>query len=174
MKFNALLTDLQRKTNRLDDEINRHRDESKRYQEESEEFENNREKLTRKYEKLNRTLQTHEAELLAGKKMIEFVSAFKTSRCKNKNEALMAEVLDYFKAQKTKKDAKKKSQKPKRKLSQKQVQSYQQGRIIVGSEVKIIATKQLATVDEIKGKNTVLSVGNNRIKVALNQVMWVK
>ncbi len=174
LNFNALLTDLQRKTNRLDDEIKRHRDESKRYQEESEEFETHRSKLTRKYEKLNKTLQTQEAELLAGKKMLEFVSAFKTSRGKKKNEALMVEVLEYFKSQKTKKDAKKKAKNPKRKLSQKQVQSYQQERIVVGSQVKIIATKQLATVDEIKGKNTVLSVGNNRVKVALHQLIWVK
>ena len=174
LKFNELLADLQRKTNRLEQEIQRNKKESKYHSNKAEEIDAHRSKLTQKYEKINRTMQVKEAELLAGKKMLEFLSKFKTSRGKKNNEELMKEVLEYFKAQKTKKEAKKKANKPKRKLSQKQVKSYQQEKIVVGSQVKIIATRQLATVEEIKGNNTVLSVGNNRIKVGLKQLIWVK
>ena len=174
LKFNELLADLQRKTNRLEQEIQRNKKESKYHSNKAEEIDAHRSKLTEKYEKINRTMQVQEAELLAGKKMLEFLSKFKTSRGKKNNEELMKEVLEYFKAQKTKKEAKKKANKPKRKLSQKQVKSYQQEKIVVGSQVKIIATRQLATVEEIKGNNTVLSVGNNRIKVGLKQLIWVK
>jgi len=174
LKFNELLADLQRKTNRLEQEIQRNKKESKYHSNKAEEIEAHRSKLTQKYEKINRTMQVQEAELLAGKKMLEFLSKFKTSRGKKNNEELMKEVLEYFKAQKTKKEAKKKANKPKRKLSQKQVKSYQQEKIVVGSQVKIIATRQLATVEEIKGNNTVLSVGNNRIKVGLKQLIWIK
>ena len=174
LKFNELLADLQRKTNRLEQEIQRNKKESKYHSNKAEEIEAHRSKLTQKYEKINRTMQLQEAELLAGKKMLEFLSKFKTSRGKKHNEDLMKEVLEYFKAQKTKKEAKKKANKPKRKLSQKQVKSYQQEKIVVGSQVKIIATRQLATVEEIKGNNTVLSVGNNRIKVGLKQLIWIK
>ena len=174
LKFNELLADLQRKTNRLEQEIQRNKKESKYHSNKAEEIDAHRSKLTQKYEKINRTMQVQEAELLAGKKMLEFLSKFKTSRGKKNNEELMKEVLEYFKAQKTKKEAKKKANKPKRKLSQKQVKSYQQEKIVVGSQVKIIATRQLATVEEIKGNNTVLSVGNNRIKVGLKQLIWVK
>ena len=174
LKFNELLADLQRKTNRLEQEIQRNKKESKYHSNKAEEIDAHRSKLTQKYEKLNRTMQVKEAELLAGKKMLEFLSKFKTSRGKKNNEDLMKEVLEYFKAQKTKKEAKKKANKPKRKLSQKQVKSYQQEKIVVGSQVKIIATRQLATVEEIKGNNTVLSVGNNRIKVGLKQLIWIK
>ena len=174
LKFNELLADLQRKTNRLEQEIQRNKKESKYHSNKAEEIDAHRSKLTQKYEKINRTMQVQEAELLAGKKMLEFLSKFKTSRGKKHNEDLMKEVLEYFKAQKTKKEAKKKANKPKRKLSQKQVKSYQQEKIVVGSQVKIIATRQLATVEEIKGNNTVLSVGNNRIKVGLKQLIWIK
>ena len=174
LKFNELLADLQRKTNRLEQEIQRNKKESKYHSNKAEEIDAHRSKLTQKYEKINRTMQVKEAELLAGKKMLEFLSKFKTSRGKKNNEELMKEVLEYFKAQKTKKEAKKKANKPKRKLSQKQVKSYQQEKIVVGSQVKIIATRQLATVEEIKGNNTVLSVGNNRIKVGLKQLIWIK
>ena len=174
LKFNELLADLQRKTNRLEQEIQRNKKESKYHYNKAQEIDAHRSKLTQKYEKINRTMQVQEAELLAGKKMLEFLSKFKTSRGKKNNEELMKEVLEYFKAQKTKKEAKKKANKPKRKLSQKQVKSYQQEKIMVGSQVKIIATRQLATVEEIKGNNTVLSVGNNRIKVGLKQLIWVK
>ena len=174
LKFNELLADLQRKTNRLEQEIQRNKKESKYHRNKAEEIDAHRSKLTQKYEKINRTMQVQEAELLAGKKMLEFLSKFKTSRGKKNNEELMKEVLEYFKAQKTKKEAKKRANKPKRKLSQKQVKSYQQEKIVVGSQVKIIATRQLATVEEIKGNNTVLSVGNNRIKVGLKQLIWIK
>ena len=174
LKFNELLADLQRKTNRLEQEIQRNKKESKYHNNKAQEIDAHRSKLTQKYEKINRTMQVQEAELLAGKKMLEFLSKFKTSRGKKNNEDLMKEVLEYFKAQKTKKEAKKKANRPKRKLSQKQVKSYQQEKIVVGSQVKIIATRQLATVEEIKGNNTVLSVGNNRIKVGLKQLIWVK
>ena len=174
LKFNELLADLQRKTNRLEQEIQRNKKESKYHNNKAQEIDAHHSKLTQKYEKINRTIQVQEAELLAGKKMLEFLSKFKTSRGKKNNEELMKEVLEYFKAQKTKKEAKKKANKPKRKLSQKQVKSYQQEKIVVGSQVKIIATRQLATVEEIKGNNTVLSVGNNRIKVGLKQLIWVK
>lgn len=174
LKFNELLADLQRKTNRLEQEIQRNKKESKYHNNKAQEIDAHRSKLSQKYEKINRTMQAQEAELLAGKKMLEFLSKFKTSRGKKNNEELMKEVLEYFKAQKTKKEAKKKANKPKRKLSQKQVKSYQQEKIVVGSQVKIIATRQLATVEEIKGNNTVLSVGNNRIKVGLKQLIWVK
>ena len=174
LKFNELLADLQRKTNRLEQEIQRNKKESTYHNNKAQEIDAHRSKLSQKYEKINRTMQVQEAELLAGKKMLEFLSKFKTSRGKKNNEELMKEVLEYFKAQKTKKEAKKKANKPKRKLSQKQVKSYQQEKIVVGSQVKIIATRQLATVEEIKGNNTVLSVGNNRIKVGLKQLIWIK
>ena len=105
--------------------------------------------------------------------MLEFISQYKTGKGKKSNEEISDEIISYLKEQKTKTEAKKKAKKPKRKLSKKQVISYRQDKIIVGSKVKIISTKQLASVDEIKGNQTTLIIGNTRIKVALDQLIWV-
>ena len=173
LKLNDLLSDLQKKTNTLEQEILKHREESSVFNEKSERIDSSKEKLRLKYEKVNKTIQLQEKQLAAGKKMLEFIELFKNSKGKKVNEELSQQVMQFIKAQKTKDDVKKKTNKPKRKLSKKQVESYQQERIIIGSKVKIIATKQIAIVEELKGKDTTLSIGNTRIKVALDKLIWV-
>ena len=59
-----------------------------------------------------------EAELLAGK---DARISIEIQASEEKQRGLDEKVLEYFKTQKTKKEAKKKANKPKRKLSQKQV-----------------------------------------------------
>ena len=173
LKLNDLLSDLQKKTSKLELEILKHREESSVFNQKSERIDSSKEKLRLKYEKVNKTIQMQDKQLAAGKKMLEFIELFKNSKGKKVNEELTKQVMQFIKAQKTKDDVKKKTNKPKRKLSKKQVESYQQERIIIGSKVKIIATKQIAIVEELKGKDTTLSIGNTRIKVALDKLIWV-
>ena len=90
------------------------------------------------------------------------------------NEEISEKIIAYLKEQKTKSEAKKKAKKPKRKLSKKQVISYRQDKIIVGSKVKIISTKQLASVDEIKGSQTTLIIGNTRITKINLFIYWIR
>jgi len=173
LRFNELLSDLQGKTNLLEKQIKEYKKEADEYKEKADQIESYKEKLQTKYDKLNQSSQVHDSQLLAGKKMLEFISQYKTAQGKKINEEISQKIINYLKEQKTKTEAKKKANKPKRKLSKKQVISYQQEKIIVGSKVKIISTKQLASVDEIKGKQTTLVIGNTRIKVALDQLIWV-
>jgi len=173
LRFNELLSDLQGKTNLLEKQIKEHKKEADEYREKAEHIENYKEKLQSKYDKLNQSNQAHDTQLLAGKKMLEFISQYKTGKGKKINEEISEKIIAYLKEQKTKTEAKKKAKKPKRKLSKKQVISYRQDKIIVGSKVKIISTKQQATVDEIKGSQTTLIIGNTRIKVALDQLIYV-
>ena len=173
LKLNELLSDLQRKTNTLDKEIEINKEEAAQYQERSITTLQSKEKLSHKFEKVNQTIQLHELQLSAGKKMLEFIEEFKNSKNQKVNQDLGAKVMTYLKEQKTKKEVKTKSHKSKKKLSKKQVASYQQEKICLGSQVKIIATKQIAIVEELKGKQTTLSIGNTRIKVALDKLIWV-
>jgi DNA mismatch repair protein MutS2 len=173
LRFNELLSDLQGKTNLLEKQIKEHKKEAEEYRDKAEHIENYKEKLQSKYDKLNQSNQVHDTQLLAGKKMLEFISQYKTGKGKKINEEISEKIIAYLKEQKTKTEAKKKAKKPKRKLSKKQVMSYRQDKIIVGSKVKIISTKQQATVDEIKGSQTTLIIGNTRIKVALDQLIYV-
>lgn len=173
LKLNELLSDLQKKTNTLDKEIQSNKEEATHYKERSSDTLKTKEKLGYKFEKVNQTIQLHELQLSAGKKMLEFIEEFKNVKNKKVNLELIDQVMAYLKEQKTKKEVKKKNNKPKKKLSKKQVESYQQEKIDLGSQVKIIATKQIAIVEEIKGNQTTLSIGNSRIKVALDKLVWV-
>ena len=173
LELNELLSDLQKKTNTLDKEIQSNKEEATEYRERSITAQKTNEKLSYKFEKVNQTIQLHELQLSAGKKMLEFIEEFKNVKNKKVNLELIDHVMAYLKEQKTKKEVKKKNNKPKKKLSKKQVESYQQEKIDLGSQVKIIATKQIAIVEEIKGNQTTLSIGNSRIKVALDKLVWV-
>ena len=173
LKLNELLSDLQKKTNTLDKEILSNKEEAKHYKERSNDTLKIKEKLSYKFEKVNQTIQIHELQLSAGKKMLEFIDGFKNVKNKKVNLELIDQVMTYLKEQKTKKEVKKKIDKPKKKLSKKQAETYQQEKINLGSQVKIIATKQIAMVEDIKGNQTTLSIGNTRIKVALEKLVWV-
>ena len=173
LKLNELLSDLQKKTNTLDKEILSNKEEAAHYKERSNDTLKTKEKLSYKFDKVNQTIQLHELQLSAGKKMLEFIDGFKNAKNKKVNLELIDQVMAYLKEQKTKKEVKNKIDKPKKKLSKKQVETYQQEKIDLGSQVKIIATKQIAIVEEIKGNQTTLSIGNTRIKVALDKLVWV-
>ncbi|MDG1350714.1 MAG: DNA mismatch repair protein MutS [Crocinitomicaceae bacterium] len=173
LKLNDLLSDLQKKTNKLDQEIRINHEQSTSYSEKSTHIDQSKEKLRLKFEKVNQTIQTQEKQLAAGKKMLEFIEAYKNTKGKKTNDELTLQVMQFLKAQKTKNDVKKKTSKPSRQLSKKQIANYQQERIAIGSKVKIIATRQIAIVEAMKGKNTTLSIGNTRIKVALDKLIWV-
>ena len=173
LKLNELLSDLQRKNNDLDSAIKSNQIESREYKEKAEKASSTREKLKNKFDKVNQTVQLHETQLAAGKKMLEFIALYKNARGKNKNKELQDQVMLFLKQQKTKNEVNKKSKKPKRKLSKKQVESYRQDNIEIGSKVKIISTKQAAIVEEMNGNQVVLSMGNIRIKVDLAKLIWV-
>ena len=173
LKLNELLSDLHRKNNALDSAIKSNQIESEEYKAMAEKASITTEKLKHKFDKVNQTIQLHETQLAAGKKMLEFIAQYKNTRSKNKNKELQDAVMLFLKQQKTKNEVKKKSKKPKRKLSKKQVESYRQENIKVGSKVKIISTKQAAVVEEMNGKQVVLSMGNIRIKVDLAKLIWV-
>ena len=51
---------------------------------------------------------------------------------------------------------------------------YQRDKIVVGSTVKMIETKQAGTVEEIKGHLLTVVFGFMRLKVEREKLMWVK
>ncbi|MFT7343661.1 MAG: DNA mismatch repair protein MutS2 [Lentimonas sp.] len=117
--------------------------------------------------------------LNAGKKLLSFIDKFNTkSRKKNINEPLINEVIKYIKVEKSKTEAliekaKTAPSKKKKVLTQKQVDNHQVHKIVVGSKVKLIATKQSGTVETIEGEQITVLFGFMRMKVALNKLTWV-
>jgi DNA mismatch repair protein MutS2 len=53
------------------------------------------------------------------------------------------------------------------------VDTYQRDKIVVGSTVKIIETRQNGTVEEIKGHLLTVAFGFMRLKIEREKLMWV-
>lgn len=122
----------------------------------------------------------------AGEKMLQFVEKYQLkSTQKKRNQELIDELVKYLHSEKSKIEAvrmkteiaKKNQQKPqakKRKTISKQEDNKQLSKIKLGSIVKLIETKQSGTIEELKGSNAVVSIGNMRVKVALEKLMWIR
>ena len=121
-----------------------------------------------------------------GKKLQQFIDQYKTkSKKKNANAALIDEVKKYIAVEKSKieevkneeilkkkrqaeikRNKKKKAQKPKK-------DQFNQGKIKVGSTVKLISTKQKGVVEETDGHDVTVMFGFMRMKVAKEKLIWV-
>jgi DNA mismatch repair protein MutS2 len=129
-------------------------------------------------EKNNKFLQN-------GKKLSAFIEKFVTrSRKKDANQPLFEEIRKYLAVEKSKlEDADRKEKlikasqttKPKKKKIQKpESDPYQRHRIVVGSIVKLISTKQSGTVESIEGENLTVTFGFVRMKVERDKLTWVQ
>jgi len=170
LKLSELLSDLQRKNNDLDSAIKTKKLETKEYKAKAEKANSTQEKFKRKFEKVNHTIQLHQTQITAGKKMLEFIDKFKNS--KEGNKKLFNEFIFFLKQQK-KNELRKKSNITKSNMSKKLEQTHHRERIKIGSKVKIISTKQTAIVDKINGHQIILNMDNIRIKVDLDKLIWI-
>jgi DNA mismatch repair protein MutS2 len=119
--------------------------------------------------------------------MKQFIDRYQTrARRKDANNPLIEDVRKYLMVEKSKiEEAKKKEElmkaagipvkKPKKKKNAPPEQDpYQRDKIVVGSTVKMIETKQSGTVEEIKGHLLTVVFGFMRLKVEREKLMWVK
>jgi DNA mismatch repair protein MutS2 len=122
--------------------------------------------------------------LNTGKKMKAFIDRYQTTtRKKDANKPLLEEVRKYLMVEKAKIDeAKRKVElmkpvaaKPVRKNAKKAavIDTCQRDKIIVGSTVKMIETRQSGTVEEIKGHLLTVTFGFMRLKVEREKLMWI-
>ena len=120
----------------------------------------------------------------AGKKLLSYVSKYNLNTKKKViNNNLLEEIRKYLAVEKTKvtsvqeKGKLKKinnSKNSKQKTNSiKTNDSHGRDKIKFDSRVKLIATKQIGTVEEIKGENVVVSFGFARMKVKLNKLAFV-
>lgn len=125
--------------------------------------------------------------LNSGKKMKQFIDRYQTkSRKKDSNNPLLEDVRKYLLVEKSKiEEAKHKDELVKQagipvKKAKKQKPGvpekdpYQRDKIVLGSTVKMIETKQSGTVEEIKGHLLTVVFGFMRLKVEREKLMWVK
>lgn len=118
-----------------------------------------------------------------GKKMQGFIDGYITnSRKKTVNDKLISEIKKFLAVEKSKIESIKQEEKQRKaqRQNKQQVKKYtpkkdefNRDKIKVGSRVKIIATKQVGTVEEIDKKTATVTFGFARIKVDLSRLSWV-
>lgn len=131
------------------------------------------------------TIEKNNKFLILGKKLQSFIDKYNSnSRKKGINDPLLSDMRKYVAmekgkiesvkhAEKVKKEAQKaKGIKPKAVAPEKD--EYQRHKIVVGSTVKLIATKQAGTVEEISGDAMTVTFGFLRMKVEREKLIWVK
>jgi len=136
-----------------------------------------------KLQTLQENAEKNNKYLNAGKKMIAFVDLFKTNtRKKGANQPLMDDVLKYLKVEKSKKEDKRKvlvaelqknSIKKVKKITPEKDQ-HERHKIVEGSKVRLISTRQAGTVESLSGENVVVLFGFMRMKVELEKLSFVQ
>lgn len=183
IKMDKLLSELQREKNYLS-KLNQEHIEAQEIAEDARiHFEESKATYEDKLKRLKESSTSNEKLLQLGKKMASYIKDYKaSSRKKSINEPLFADIRKFIAMEKSKileEDRLKKEkakQKPvnKKKRIKPQSDQYQRAKIKVGSNVKLIATKQSGVVEEISGENVIVTFGFARMKVKRDKLMWLK
>ncbi|MDG1147154.1 MAG: DNA mismatch repair protein MutS, partial [Crocinitomicaceae bacterium] len=148
------------------------------------EYEQKRDHYDAKLKSFRSSSESNQRFIQAGKKLVSFIEKYNTAtRKKSINNDLLEEVRKYLAVEKSKTETAKQLQKKeqlakqgkgKRKKSAKQTPDiHQKEKIVVGSRVKLITTKQIGTVEEMKGENIVVSFGFARMKVDKSKLSFI-
>lgn len=181
VKMDRLLNELQKEKTYLS-KLNKDHIEAQEIAEESRlNYEELKLKLDDKLSQLKNRAEETNKLISLGEKLKSFVNRYKTKgKGKNVNAELMAEIKKYIaieksKIEEVKKETRLKTQSKKKKdQPKKQRDQFHQAKIKIGSTVKLIATKQKGVVEEIENDDVTVTFGFMRMKVKLNNLMWVK
>ena len=186
VKMDQLLSDLHREKMYLERLNKEHIDAQETAERARLEYIEKKERFEDRLKNQQNTLEQNNVYLNAGKKMKAFIDRYQTkTRKKDANNPLLEDVRKYLMIEKAKiEEAKRKVElmKPvtisktakKKKNIKPEEDPYQRDKIVVGSTVKMIETKQAGTVEEIKGALLTVVFGFMRLKVEREKLMWVK
>lgn len=185
VKMDSLLSELQKEKTYLERLNKEHIEAQQIALRTKEEYLEKKKRLDEKIKNQQEVGERNNKYLNAGKKMLSYIDRFQTqTRKKDINQPLLQEINKYLMLEKSKiEDVKKaeklkaeiNSKKPKKKKIQKpDLDPYQRHKIVVGSTVKLISTKQSGTVEEIDGDQMTVIFGFLRMKVEREKLTWIK
>ncbi len=182
VKMDRLLNELQKEKNYLK-RLNKEHIEaqdiaSKAY----EEYESKKALYEQKLQQYRDSAGANQKLIQHGKKLASYIDRYNiNTRKKSINDNLIEEIRKYVAVEKSKIESLKKKAKQqkkpvvKKKTKQRKVKDdFQRDKIKAGSRVKLISTKQIGTVEEMKGNSVTVSFGFARMKVDLDKLMWVQ
>jgi len=185
VKMDRLLNELQKEKNYFDRLNQEHRDAQEKADEVRTYFLEKKKHLEKRLLVQQELTDKNNKWLIFGKKMQGFIDRYQTAnKKKDANKPLLEDVRAYIALEKGKtEESKRKDQikaaitnpKPaKKKKIVVEKDDYQQAKIVVGSTVKLISTKQAGTVDEIAGNMISVTFGFLRMKVEREKLMWIQ
>jgi len=184
VKMDQLLHELQREKTYLEKLNKEHIDAQAAANKAREDFLERKARFEEKLRSQQEFIEKNNKFLQNGKKLSAFIDKFVTrSRKKDVNQPLFEEIRKYLTVEKSKlEDADRKeklmkaaqSPKPKKQKVQKpEMDPYQRHKIMVGSSVKLISTKQSGTVESIDGEILTVTFGFLRMKVEREKLMCI-
>jgi len=179
VQMDQLLHELQKEKSYLSRLTKEHVLAQKTTEEHRQFYEETKSKYEKKLESLKDKAEETNKLVSLGTKLQQYIDDYKVrSKKKNVNDELLQDLKKYIAMEKSKleelkQEVRLKKQSNKKKYPEKELDQYQQSKIKVGSKVKLIATKQIGEVEEIKGKDVTVLLGFARMKVKLTQLIWV-
>lgn len=186
VSMDKLLSELQREKTYLERLNKEHIEAQEIAQKAKNEFLDKKAKFEEKLKIQQETIEINNKFITSGKKLKQFIDRYQTkSRKKDINKPLIDELTKYIavekakieegiKIEKLKTEANLKKPTPKKQKQIIERDEYQRSKIVVGSTVKLIATKQSGTVEEINNEMITVIFGFMRMKVEREKLMWVK
>lgn len=185
VKMDRLLNELQKEKNYFDRLNQEHRDAQEKADEVRSYFLEKKKHLEKRLLAQQELTDKNNKWLIFGKKMQGFIDRYQTTaKKKDANKALLEDIRSYVALEKGKtEESKRKDQikaaisnpKPaKKKKVVVEKDDYQQAKIVLGSTVKLISTKQAGTVEEVNGNLMTVTFGFLRMKVEREKLMWVQ
>jgi DNA mismatch repair protein MutS2 len=180
VEMDELLHELQKEKSYLNRLTKEHIDAQETAEEHRLFYESTRDKYEEKLDALKHQAEIDNKHISLGKKLQQFIDAYKfRSKKKSSNMDLLEEVKKYIAKEKAKLETVKKEEVLKKQAKKqkndptKQQNEYKQSKIKKGSTVKLISTKQKGEVAEIEGKDITVMFGFARMKVKINQLIWI-
>jgi DNA mismatch repair protein MutS2 len=184
VKMDKLLNELQKEKNYLTRLNKEHIDAQDTASRAFEEYEAKRELYEGKLKNMRENADVNQKLIQHGKKLAQFIDKYNiNTKKKSINDKLLEEIRKYVAVEKSKIEATKqkeklrKAQPASKKKSQKKKKpepdNFMRDKIKQGSRVKLISTKQIGTVEEMKDTAVTVSFGFARMKVDLDKLMWI-
>lgn len=186
VKMDQLLNDLQREKTYLEKLNKEHIEAQELALKAKLEYEERKKKMDFRIAQQQINMERDQKYVQAGKKLKGFIDRYATkSRNKNANQPLLEEVKKYLAVEKAKIEEAKLADKLKAEVLRTQktkkpkpikpeADPYQRAKIVVGSTVKVIESKQSGTVEEIKDGKMTVTFGFIRMKIEREKLMFIK
>jgi DNA mismatch repair protein MutS2 len=186
LRIDQLLSDLQKEKNHFENLNKAHREAQDWAEAKYQEYLERKNKLDDKLKQVSDAIDRDGKFVSLGKRMAGYIDKYQThNRKKANNEALFEEIRKYLAIEKSKiivkeKAAvlKEKANLPAKKTNKKKIdtekETYKQHLIKVGASVKLIATRQMGTVESIENNQVTVLFGFLRMKVEREKLMWLE